>query len=76
MREDSSHNNCPACKGEIPTGVLHGLCPQCLLESIATPNREEEPAQELPDARGIERIPAGFPDLEIMELKAPDPGRK
>ena len=72
MNEDQSHQNmenkCPQCGAPLPSGVLAGLCPACLLkqgtaQDTAVP--PEIPQFEPPSVADIAKL---FPQLEILAL--------
>ena len=63
----SDSHQCPRCGALLPSGVLQGLCPACLLqegaaaESISQPGAPFTPPQ-------LEEIARLFPQLEIISL--------
>lgn len=65
--EASMENKCPQCGAPLPSGVLSGLCPACLMKQGAAPDTAHpEAAQFQPP--GIEEISRLFPQLEILSL--------
>lgn len=61
-------NKCPQCGGPLPSGVLAGLCPACLLKQGAaadTAAAPEAPAFEPPPAEDLAKL---FPHLEIISF--------
>src|SRR5579862_6832020 len=65
--EASMENKCPQCGATLPSGVLSGLCPACLMKQGAAPDtaHSEGPQFQPP---GIEEISRLFPQLEILSL--------
>lgn len=61
-------NKCPQCGAPLPSGVLTGLCPACLMKQGATEDTaaQAEAAQFKPPA--VEEIARLFPQLEILAL--------
>ena len=66
--EANMENKCPQCGAPLPSGVLAGLCPACLMKQGAAPDTaaQAEAAQFQPP--GIEEISRLFPQLEILSL--------
>ena len=72
MNESESHQNmenkCPQCGAPLPSGVLAGLCPACLLKqgtAADTAVPPEIPQFEPPSVAEIAKL---FPQLEILAL--------
>lgn len=67
-------NICAACGCELPSGVLNGLCPNCLLgEGLASPRNVNVFAATTPQAGEFvpplsQSLVDHFPQLEILEL--------
>jgi predicted Ser/Thr protein kinase/uncharacterized membrane protein len=59
-------NKCPQCGAPLPSGVLAGLCPACLMKQGAAPDTAAEAAQFQPP--GIEELSRLFPQLQILSL--------
>jgi|SRR5215469_9403781 len=66
--EAGRENKCPRCGAPLPSGVLAGLCSDCLMKQGAAPDiaAQAEAAQFQPP--GIEEISRLFPQLEILSL--------
>ncbi len=60
-------NKCPQCGAALPSGVLKGLCPACLLQQGATDTGTQPEAAPFqpPSVAEVTRL---FPQLEILEL--------
>jgi predicted Ser/Thr protein kinase len=59
---------CPQCGGPLPSGVLTGLCPACLLKQGAAPDTAvplEIPPFQPPSVEEVARL---FPQLEIISF--------
>lgn len=73
MNETESNENhmeqkCPQCGAPLPSGVLAGLCPACLMKqgAAAETGAGLEPAPFQPP--GVEEVAKLFPQLEIIAL--------
>lgn len=65
----SMESKCPQCGAPLPSGVLAGLCPSCLLKQGAAADtgvEPEGPATFLPPS--LEEVARMFPQLEILAL--------
>ena len=72
MNEDEKSQNmdqkCPQCGAPLPSGVLAGLCPACLLKQGAAPETSVPPEPALFQPPSVEEVAKLFPQLEIIEL--------
>ncbi|MGP8202188.1 MAG: protein kinase domain-containing protein [Limisphaerales bacterium] len=57
---------CPQCGGPLPSGVLEGLCPACLLKAGAAADTAVPPETPPFQPPGIEEVARLFPQLEIL----------
>ncbi|MGD0816427.1 MAG: protein kinase [Verrucomicrobiota bacterium] len=57
---------CPQCGAPLPTGVLEGLCPACLLKAGAAADTAVPPETPPFQPPGIEEVARLFPQLEIL----------
>jgi predicted Ser/Thr protein kinase len=70
MNEPDANQNmekkCPQCGASLPSGVLEGLCPACLLKAGAAQETTGQP-ETLPfQPPSVEEVAALFPQLEIL----------
>ena len=63
----SENNLCPVCGSPLPTGVLHGLCPACLLQRGMSGESASRPSAPF-SPPALEEVARLFPNLEILEL--------
>jgi predicted Ser/Thr protein kinase len=70
MNESEAHmeNKCPQCGAPLPSGVLAGLCPACLMKQGAAPDTAAQSEAQQFQPPGIEEISRLFPQLEILSL--------
>jgi len=61
-------NQCPQCGTPLPTGVLAGLCPACLLKQGAAADTVTDAKQPAFNPPPIGELAPLFPQLEILEL--------
>ncbi|MGO8696399.1 MAG: protein kinase domain-containing protein [Limisphaerales bacterium] len=61
-------SKCPQCGAPLPSGVLAGLCPSCLLKQGATADTGVEPEPPLFQPPSLEEVARLFPQLEILAL--------
>ena len=59
---------CPKCGGLIPAEASQGLCPRCLLATIARPTEAEPGSSNRPPPPSVEAVQAALPQLEVLEL--------
>ena len=59
---------CPQCGTPLPTGVLTGLCPACLLKMGAQADTVTEAKQQAFNPPTVAELAPLFPQLEILEL--------
>src|ERR1700691_4255157 len=60
--------NCPQCGGPLPSGVLEGLCPACLLKQGAAADTAAPPETAPFEPPRVEEMARLFPQLEIIAL--------
>ncbi len=63
----SDSHQCPRCGALLPSGVLQGLCPACLLQEGATVESISHPGAAFTPPP-LEEIARLFPQLEIVSL--------
>ncbi len=72
MNESESNQNmeqkCPKCGAPLPSGVLAGLCPACLLKQGATADTGVVPEAAPFVPPGVDEVAKMFPQLEILGL--------
>jgi predicted Ser/Thr protein kinase len=72
MNENDANPNmeqkCPQCGAPLPSGVLAGLCPACLLKQGATADTAAGADFPTFQPPGLDEISRMFPQLEIIEL--------
>jgi predicted Ser/Thr protein kinase len=61
-------NKCPQCGAPLPSGVLAGLCPACLMKQGATADTAVPPDTASFQPPSVEEIAKLFPQLEIIAL--------
>ena len=66
--EANMENKCPQCGAPLPSGVLAGLCPACLMKQGAAPDTAAQSEATQFQPPGIEEISRLFPQLEILSL--------
>jgi serine/threonine protein kinase len=70
MSEAEANQNmeskCPQCGAPLPSGVLAGLCPACLLKQGAAADTAPPPEAGPFQPPGIEEVARLFPQLEIL----------
>ncbi len=59
---------CPQCGAPLPSGVLAGLCPACLMKQGATADTAAPPESASFQPPSVEEIAKLFPQLEILAL--------
>ncbi len=59
-------NKCPNCGGPLPSGVLAGLCPACLLKQGAAADTGPQLDAASYQPPGVEEVARMFPQLEIL----------
>ncbi len=59
---------CPQCGAPLPSGVLAGLCPACLMKQGVTGDTAAQPEAGQFQPPGVEEIAKLFPQLEILAL--------
>lgn len=59
---------CPRCGAVLPAGVLHELCPACLLTQGVAADTATQPESPPAEALPIAEVARLFPQLEIIEL--------
>ncbi|HEX5218355.1 MAG TPA: protein kinase, partial [Verrucomicrobiae bacterium] len=59
---------CPQCGTPLPSGVLTGLCPACLLKMGAQADTVTEAKQPAFNPPSVSELAPLFPQLEILEL--------
>jgi predicted Ser/Thr protein kinase len=65
-QSQSMEKKCPQCGNPLPSGVLEGLCPACLLKAgVADTAAPPESAFEPPSVEEVAKL---FPQLEIIAL--------
>jgi predicted Ser/Thr protein kinase len=57
---------CPQCGAPLPSGVLEGLCPACLLKAGAAADTAVPPGTPPFQPPGVEEVARLFPQLEIL----------
>ena len=72
MNESETNPNmeqkCPQCGAPLPSGVLAGLCPACLMKQGAAADTAVPPETASFQAPSVEEIARLFPQLEILAL--------
>ena len=72
MNESDTNPNmeqkCPQCGAPLPSGVLAGLCPACLMKQGATADTAVPPDTASFQPPSVEAIAKLFPQLEILAL--------
>jgi predicted Ser/Thr protein kinase len=66
--EQNMDNKCPQCGASLPSGVLAGLCPACLLKEGAAADTAVPPDVAPFQPPGIDEVARMFPQLEILAL--------
>ena len=61
-------NKCPQCGAPLPSGVLAGLCPACLLKQGAAADTAVAAGSRAFQPPGVEEVARLFPQLEILAL--------
>ena len=61
-------NKCPQCGAPLPSGVLAGFCPACLMKQGATADTAVPPDTASFQPPSVEEIAKLFPQLEIIAL--------
>src|ERR1041385_2909844 len=64
----SMENKCPQCGAPLPSGVLAGLCPACLLKQGAAADTAVPPEIAAFQPPTVEEVAKLFPQLEILAL--------
>ena len=62
----SMDQKCPQCGAPLPSGVLAGLCPACLLKQGAAADTAVAPEAAPFQPPGVEKVARLFPQLEII----------
>ncbi len=64
----ASQPKCPSCGTPLPSGVLTGLCPACLLKMGAQVDTVTDAKQPAFNPPSVSELAPLFPQLEILEL--------
>src|ERR1700722_270647 len=59
---------CPQCGTPLPSGVLAGLCPACLMKQGAAADTGAGPEPQAFQPPGVAEVARMFPQLEIIAL--------
>ena len=68
MNPTIDHSTCPNCGGLIPAEASQGVCPKCLLASVALPTEAGASSEHRPEPPSVQEIQAALPQLQILDL--------
>ncbi|HEX2751046.1 MAG TPA: serine/threonine-protein kinase, partial [Verrucomicrobiales bacterium] len=58
--------SCPRCRAALPEGVLHGLCPACLIDAAGMDSEAGTAADPFGAPLDLETLRRSFPQFEIL----------
>jgi tRNA A-37 threonylcarbamoyl transferase component Bud32 len=68
MNNSGESRACPGCGSPITSEAPQGLCPKCLMASVAATTEASRSGEARPAPPSLAQMAAAFPQLEILEL--------